>query len=145
MNRLVNLILKENVIYLTYENAKYFIKVISNDIVQIAQIEALDYKSYAVENDISEDVEIKIEDNVILFSNKNGFSLSLQGLKNISIYADKGRSNGCKTYRKPLSAFETSALGPVPGCTQGKDTSEGKQCHKSCGCGRCRGVRSGGR
>ena len=70
MNRLINLELKDNIIYLNYEHSKYFVKVINNDLVQVAQIEAIDYKSYAVEKDISIAVDIKIEKNIISFSNK---------------------------------------------------------------------------
>jgi hypothetical protein len=70
MNKLVNLELNGNIVYLNYEHGKYFIKVINSDLVQIAQIEAIDYKSYAIDNDISVDVYIKIENSSILFANK---------------------------------------------------------------------------
>ena len=70
MNKLINLELKDNIVYLNYEKRKYFIKVINEDLVQIAQIEAINYKSYAVEKDISVDVDVKVENNCILFSNK---------------------------------------------------------------------------
>ena len=70
MNKLVSLELKDNIVYLNYEQSKYFIKVINNDLVQIAQIEAIDYKSYAVEEDICENVNVKVENNTIIFENK---------------------------------------------------------------------------
>ena len=66
MEKSVNIILNNQTLLI---NNKYFIKILSSDVIRIGELEAINYNSYAAQ-DFFEEVNITVSDNQILFNNK---------------------------------------------------------------------------